>query len=119
MNLLVNTAGDLVFTGDDLQMVDGGEELAQLARIYLRSNKNEWFIDPDLGMDHQPFREKKVNEEAIRAAIADALNQTGEFRSLDEVIIDFDRTLRTLRVFFRATANDGQIVQNGVNLDVG
>ncbi len=69
MNLKLDSTGDLIVAGDVLQMIEGPEEDAQLAKVYLQSNKREWFLDPDAGTDHAVFRTKVPNPEAIRAAI--------------------------------------------------
>jgi len=119
MNLKLDGTGDLVITADVLQLVEGLEEDAQLAKVYLQSNKREWFLDPEAGTDHAVFRTKVPNKDAIRAALADGLEQTGRFRSLDDVTVDFDRSRRILRVSFRATTIDGDSIEREVDLDAG
>lgn len=119
MNLKLDSTGDLIIAADIMQLVEGLEEDAQLAKVYLQSNKREWFLDPDAGTDQAVFRTKLPNKEAIRAALADGLEQTGRFRSLDEVAINFDRSRRTLRVSFRATTIDGDSIEREVDLDAG
>lgn len=114
---LVN--GDLVFEGGELLMIDGPDELAQSAQLTLGTNKGEWFLDPDLGIDFDVFNAKRPSIEAMRDEIRAGLQQEPRITTVEEIDVISDRVARVQLVTFVATSIDGDAVTEEVTINVG
>lgn len=116
---LVN--GDIQFDEHgELIMVDGDEELAQCCEIALGTNKGEWFLNPEMGIDFRLFLGKSPNEEVMRDELARGLLQEDRIESLDDATFDMNRTARIMTVSFTATGTNGETIrQEGVNIGAG
>jgi len=119
LSIQIDSTGDILLDdrGNPIQ-VSGLEETRQEVEVYLQTNKDEWFLDPDLGINHSDFRGKNVSDDTMRVNIVDGLEQTDRFVSLDNINFVKDTKTRKLYVAFRATMTDG-IVNQEVNLNVG
>lgn len=111
--------GDLVIEGGELLMVEGPEELAQSVRLTLGTNKGEWFLDPDMGIDFAVFNAKQPSIEAMRDEIRAGLHQEPRIATVEEIDIMSDRVARTQLVTFVATATNGDTVTEGVEVNAG
>lgn len=102
---------DLVFDDNgDLVRVEGVEEIAQRARIRLRTFLGEWFMDARVGMPYfqrilgvRPVR-KAVTQSAIRRAI---LGVEG-VRDVYDVFFNYESTTREASVTFRGISDDNE-----------
>lgn len=110
--------GDLVFTGGELQMIEGAEELGQEIEIELQTNRGEFFLAPDDGLPFEAVLQKKPDPEAIRAAIADTLNRNDRVVSLDDVQAFFNAKNRSLDIKIRATGQEDVTISAEVNRNV-
>ncbi|SDI16265.1 hypothetical protein SAMN05192534_12377 [Alteribacillus persepolensis] len=105
--LQVDHTGDIVMQNGQLQEVRGIDEIQQRFRQLLRTNKDEWFLDPEEGFDYSVIQGKNVNENDVQAALDDVADQMDEIESIENVNLDFDRSARKLTVFFVAVLADG------------
>lgn len=103
--------GDLAMEHGQLQEVGGVDEVVQRFRQILRTNKNEWFLNPEEGLDYSVLWQKLPNEEEIRFALEDAAGQVEEIDRLEDLRIDFDERERTLTVSFVAVLTTGEEVE--------
>lgn len=104
-SLKLEADGDISF-----EMIGGAEELAQCCRIGLGTNKGEWFLNPDLGMDYSLFIGKEINETQLHDELTLGLLQEERIRSVEDVSFYIDTKQRTLSVSFSATGVDGNTV---------
>lgn len=104
-SLKLEADGDISF-----EMVSGVEELAQCCRILLGTNKGEWFLNPDSGIDYSLFTGKEVNETRLHDELTAGLLQEERIGSVDDVSFHIDLKQRTMTADFTATGTDGTAV---------
>ncbi|ETT58173.1 DUF2634 domain-containing protein [Paenibacillus sp. FSL H8-0457] len=117
MQSLRLSAGDLVLDGDDLVMVDGAAEQAQCVRITLGTNKEEWFLDPDLGIRFETFLGKGLSQEEMIEELRQGIHQLDFIDTVDEISINQDSKTRKQLISFTATTTDGETLNQEVELD--
>ncbi|NNV04648.1 DUF2634 domain-containing protein [Brevibacillus sp. MCWH] len=107
--------GDLVFENGDVVMVDGDEELAQSLQSVFQTNKGEWFLNSEHGLDRSPLLVKKFDEALAIDAISEATAQEERIQRIENVY--FRREGRSLTVDATFIKEDGQPLQvEGVNI---
>lgn len=106
--------GDLVIDDSgDLVMIDGADELGQCCRLVLGTNKGEWFLNPELGIDFSKLNGKRISEEAVKEQVRAGLRQEPRIATIDEINVQMDTAARQSLVTFRATAVTGEVVEGG------
>lgn len=85
--------GDLILENGSFVMIEGDEELAQQARISIQTEKGEWFLDPEEGMDREPIFTKFFNEIDAKDSIMESTIGTSEPLRFES--IDFHRDVRS------------------------
>lgn len=99
--LKIDNDGDFVYENGSFVMVQGDEQLAQEVRIAIQTNKGEWFMDYDEGMDRNYLLGKNYNENRARSSIIETLMNISEplvaesivFRKVQRILL-IDLTLR-------------------------
>ena len=77
--------GDLVFDGQgNLVMVEGEDEIAQSIERVLTTNKGEWFLNLEHGLDYQEIQGKGRDVEGIKLAITEAILQEGRVSEVEK-----------------------------------
>jgi hypothetical protein len=112
-DLRVNASGDLILSGNDLQLVSGKELTAQKCRLVLSTNKGEWLLDPEEGINFKAILVKNPNKDAIIDAVRDGLRQIDETFEITEYT--FEVIKRHLILTFKAKNDSGE----EINLAVG
>lgn len=105
----VSSNGDLIIENGNLVMIDGNEELRQSIERILTTNKNEWFLDIEFGLDYQAIQGKGKSKESIKLAISEAIYQDSRIKSVDIKDIEIDRN-RHLKVYGAATDIKGNVI---------
>lgn len=106
---------DIEFDGqNNIKMVDGNDELVQCVALTLKTNKNEWFLNPEHGFDRAVVQTKHYNEVMVNDALNEAVLQEDRARNIDEVAFDYDKATRHLKVDFKFYKKDGSLVEGGV-----
>lgn len=118
MQSLLLVDGDLIFNNDELAMINGQEEQVQCVRINLSTNKGEWFLDPDMGIDFGLFLGKNLAVEEMTEELRDALHQLDFIDSVDDIQIRQNRTTRQQHVIFTFTT-DGEMLTEEMDINVG
>ncbi|OMD05759.1 DUF2634 domain-containing protein [Paenibacillus sp. FSL R5-0636] len=108
--LKIDDTGDIELKSGQLQMVSGQDEIAQSCRIILGINKGEWFLNPELGIDHSKFLGKGVSEDEMRDEIMSGLLQEPRVQTVESIDIEIDRANRSLVISFVATSKEGQVI---------
>lgn len=120
ISLKVDDTGDLVFTGGELATIEGPEELAQCCRLGIGTNKNEWFLNPEMGIEFTLFLGKDVNEARMMDELTAGLLQESRILSVENVEFTINPKSRTMLVTFTATGTNGETIQEeGVIVGAG
>lgn len=107
----VDEKGDVVIKGSKIQMVDYTELLRQKVQTTLATNKNEWFLNKNEGINFDNILGKKKSEEIIKNEIIEGLHQVDRSFVLTDFKCDFDRKIRKLVISFKAKTNDGEEIE--------
>lgn len=119
-SLKLDDTGDLIFLSGELQLISGPDEIAQCCALAVGTNKGEWILDPDMGIDFKRITGKGVTEEEIRDELVAGVLQEPRIQTVDTVTITFDRAHRTATADFMATAVNGDVIKiEGVDTVVG
>lgn len=79
--------GDTV-VDNDLILVGGQEELRQNLENRLAVNKNEWFLDIELGLDYSEITGKGISDERIGLAIRECCFQDERIKEVRDIRIE-------------------------------
>lgn len=105
-DLLVNSNGDLVLSSGDFQYVKDANLMRQKAQLILSTNKSEWNLNPDEGIDFFAILTKNPNYDQILDTVLDGLHQVDEDIQIDSY--DFKLVNRRLTMNFTASLPSGQ-----------
>lgn len=106
----LDSNGDVIIEKNKIKMVDGVELIRQTVQTVLGTNKNEWFLNIDEGIDFNNLLGKKKDNEIIRNEIIQGLQQVDSSFVLETFNCDFDRKNRKLTINFKAKNSDGETV---------
>lgn len=110
---MVSGDGDVVMTDGKLMMADGDELLRQTVQQVLGTNKREWFLNTEEGIDFSVMLRKRVNHDEIRAELQAGLRQVDEDLILDEYA--FSMKERKMNIAFKAKNSDGDTLEGTVS----
>ncbi|KOP82014.1 hypothetical protein AMS60_05660 [Bacillus sp. FJAT-21945] len=113
MKTLKLVKGDLEFKNGDLVMVEGDEELQQCIEIVLGTNKGEWFLNPELGIDFNKIREKSTDGD-IENEIIEGVSQEPRIETIESLEIKKNKTNRQAEITFNAVKTDGGTIDSEV-----
>jgi hypothetical protein len=112
-DLLVDS-GDLVISRNDLQLISKGNLTAQKVRLNLGTNKGEWQLNQDLGINFKAFLgQKHPNKDEILDTVLDGLRQIDESFRITEY--SFGTNGRHMTLTFTAVNDSNE----ELSLDVG
>lgn len=103
--------GDIRVTDGDIAWIDGREELAQAVRIRLSTRLGEYFLAPDMGLDHERLVGKQVSEDSIREALMRCIADEPRVQAVEEVTVEWDAHSRTVQARVWMTSADGEEVE--------
>lgn len=110
-SLKIDQTGDLVVKNGDFFVVEDEDELSQTIKTLLQTNLNEWFLNPEEGLDYSVVFTKKLDEEAIVFAIRECLSQLDEIDRAEDFSFNFNSMERHLEVTFIAyTVTDVEVL---------
>ena len=112
----INTeTNDLEFDGQNniLMVADSDEEAQSIERV-LTTNIEEWFLNPQHGFNYSLIQTKRVDYEAVRLGLIQAITQEPRVEEVEEVNMELLRQKRKLLVNFRARMKSGNIVESEV-----
>ena len=106
---------DLVFNGQNkLMMIYDNDEIAQSCERSLTTNKKEWFLNKDFGLDYELLHQKTLNENYLRVEIIEALTIDPRVKTILNLSIIADETNRTAQISFKIILSDGTTVESEV-----
>jgi hypothetical protein len=110
VNLRVGPDGELDLSGGELNLVDGGEAVAQDVRSACRFFRGEWYAAPERGVPllEQVFV-KNPDLGLVRAAFRDAILARPGVKDVLELELDYGPDDRSLSITFRAETDAGEV----------
>lgn len=110
--------GDLVFDGqNNLAMVEGREEEGQAIERALTTNKGEWFLNLDHGLEYAEIQGKGRDKEGIRLAVTEAIHQDDRVEDIEGIDIDINRAARRLEVKCKVKIITGHTLQEVIAIE--
>lgn len=101
--------GDVFIDQNTIQMVDGDELLKQSAESVIGTNKKEWFLNEDEGINFDNLFQKVANEELILNELVQGLAQIDQ--SFVVVSFNVERAERGLHITFSARNDKGEVIE--------
>ena len=114
--LKLTELGDIDLTGNTLNIIENTDEIDQYIRTLLNIRKGEWFLDTNLGLNHENLFAKIPNEELTRLDVIEALRQELRVDEIGDISIDFNRVDRLIIIDYTITTINGDIVNGEVVL---
>lgn len=109
---MLDDDGDVVINNNDIQLVENEELIRQKVRNVLSTNKGEWFLNEDEGINFDNLLGKNNPEELVRAEIEQGIQQVDENFAITEFEMYADKNSRKLTVNFTATNKDMTITDS-------
>lgn len=106
---LDSETGDIVIYNNDIEIVNGDALTCQTVRQLVGSNRGEWFLDKNLGVNFQVILSKNSSEESIKNEILQALRVFDETFYMEKFHCGHEG--RRLTVEFLALNENGQAVR--------
>ena len=106
----LDSNGDVIIEKDKIKMIDDIELIRQTVQTVLGTNKGEWFLNINEGIDFNNFLGKKKDDEIIKNEILQGLQQVDSSFVLENFSCDFDKKNRKLDIYFKAKNSDGKEV---------
>ena len=102
--------GDVIIEKNKIKMIDGVDLINQTVKTVLGTNKTEWFLNVDEGIDFNNLLGKKKDENIIRNEIIQGLQQVDSSFVLEMFTCDFDSKNRKLTISFTAKNSSDDVV---------
>ncbi len=102
--------GDIIIEKNKIKMIDGVDLINQTVKTVLGTNKTEWFLNIDEGIDFNNLLSKKKDDEIIRNEILQGLQQVDSSFVLETFNCDFNSKHRKLTISFTAKNSSGDLV---------
>lgn len=101
----LDSNGDVAIKYGRIALIEGADLVKQTIRQVLNTNKGEWWLNENEGIDFRKFVTKSPDDEEMQAEINEALQLVND----SFVVTEFStqRTGRSLTVKFKARAADG------------
>lgn len=105
-DLLLNSSGDLVLSSGDFQYVRDENLTRQKVQQILSTNKGEWYLNPDEGIDFFAILTKNPDYDQIVDTVLDGLRQVDETMMIDSY--KFEYANRNLKITITASTPSGE-----------
>jgi hypothetical protein len=106
---LVDKRGDIVITNGSIELVENKELKAQTLRTVMGTNKGEWFLNEEEGIDFNYMLGKGITEDMQLAQCKDACNQVDPNLAVINFRRDLDKTTRQAEIYFKAQGDNVDI----------
>ena len=107
---LLDKNGDVAMKDGVIQMVSGDELTAQKVKSVLGTNKGEWFLNPEEGIEFFYLLGKGVTEDMARSQIENGIKQVDATLRIDGFDIQFDKVNRVASIKYSASNRDGNAI---------
>lgn len=117
-DILLNKQGDIKKVSGDFPFITGKDEVIQQLKQILKTNKKEWFFNPDYGISYENLQQKKINEDLIKSVIKEGFDQCSEDITIESIEIGYKKEYRLLYVEFKAFFSDGERYDSVIELNL-
>ena len=102
--------GDLELVDNSFRLNSGVEAIAQHLKVKFQLFLGEWFLDTTLGVPYyQDILIKKPSFVVVQEILKNVILETAGVLELESFDINFDSTIRTFSLEFKAQTDDGPI----------
>ena len=113
-DILLNKQGDIKKVNGDFSFITG----KQVKQI-LKTNKKEWFFNPDYGISYENLQHKKINEDLVKDCIRDGISQCSEDITIESIEVGYKgEHMRLLYIEFKAFFSDGERYDSMIELNL-
>lgn len=103
--------GDIDFSENDIAMVDGIELTKQTVQSVLGTNKGEWFLNPDEGINFNNLLGKNIEDVLVENEMLNGLKQVDETLKINSFSVTKDTNKRTMSIEFTASKDNDEVIQ--------
>ena len=116
----LDSNGDVLIENGKISMTSGTDLTAQTLQTVAGTNKGEWFLNEDEGIDFDSVIGKGITEDMQRAEMSDACKQVDENLRLTEFHRELDKKTRAATLYFTAVNQSGEEirVERGYSNDI-
>lgn len=109
------STGDIAMDGqNNMRMVEDDDELVQCIGLTVKTNKKEWFLNPDHGFNRSVVQRKRFDQAEVNVELYDAVLQEDRVDTIEDVAFDYDKINRHLKVDFSFKKQSGETVRGVV-----
>lgn len=106
--------GDIIFDEQgDLMLVNDDLEVIQSINRILTTNKGEWFLNVDFGLNYNEIQGKGKSIDNMKLAVTEAILQEERVESIVSLVVELLKN-RGCRIFFKAKIKSGNLVEGEV-----
>lgn len=110
--------GDTVIEDGDFVLVNDREEYRQNLENRFAINKDEWFLNTQLGLDYSTVQGKGVTDLQIEAAIRECAMQDERTDCVNDIIVDRNNVARKAAIKFKVRdKEDSQYMEEVVDIE--
>ena len=116
----LDSNGDVLIESGKISMTSGTDLTAQTLQTVAGTNKGEWFLNEDEGIDFDSVIGKGITEDMQMAEMSDACKQVDENLQLTEFHRELDKKTRAATLYFTAVNQSGEEirVERGYSNDI-
>ena len=117
-DILLNKHGDIKKVNGDFQFINGKDEVVQQIKQILKTNKKEWFFNPDYGISYENLQQKKINEDLVKDCIRDGISQCSDDITIESIEIGYKKEYRLLYIEVKSYFSDGERYDSVIELNL-
>lgn len=102
---------DILISNNQIQMINGEEFTRQTVQTVIGTNKGEWSLNEDEGINFKNILGKNTEEEVIKNEIEQGLSQVDGSFILTSFSSAYDSSTRKLNISFEAENNENQKIE--------
>lgn len=109
-NFMLDENGDIVIRNNDIAMIEGDGLLLQTIKAILLTNKGEWFLNLNEGINRKNIIMKNPEKDLVRNEVLSGLIQVDNSLYLTD--FDYELDKRTMKIRFTAKKADGTVISD-------
>lgn len=113
----LDDSGDIIVENGKIKMCRDNELLRQTCEAVVSTNKGEWFLNENEGINHKNIITKNPDEEVVKGEILMGLKQVRDDFKFDEYKSVLDTENRVLNINFTASS-EGEKIQSNYRIEV-
>lgn len=109
-NFMLDENGDIVINNNDIAIIEGDRLLLQTIKTILLTNKGEWFLNLNEGINRKNIIKKNPEKDLVRNEVLSGLIQVDS--SLYLIDFDYEIDKRKMQIKFTAKKADGTVISD-------